>query len=951
MPNTRGVKRSRDEEGNEEEKLLVIENKGAWSADKASASPPAAPSASSSARSASPSLVATIAPLSHDLEAYQLRWQRFGTLLVLDSHSSATARIPGSSRIAAFDMDSTLIAPKSGRRFPLHRGDWRWLHPEVPLKLKQLYRDGWKLVIFTNQRGISTGQTTAAAITGKISDIIEHLDCPVQAFVATADDLFRKPATNMWAKFIHDHNAHVPVDLHASVYVGDAAGRQKGWDGNAATKKDHSAADRKFAMNVGIRFATPEPYFLGHKEAEYKLDSLDIASFFTRPASKKQRMEDREVEEAKSEGEDQVQDEKEEEEEEKVKEEDDKAVVASTSKASVTVVSTSTDSSSAATVTQTVTQKTVTITTAGSPSAAGSSSSSSSSAALHAKPHQELVLFVGLPASGKCFARGTRLRLFNGDTIAVEDIVGGEQLMGDDGLARIVTPGSLIHHVPRAVSDGSEDRSEMDQQEKGEKEEGGQDGGAEEEEGEQETEGEEREEEAEGEEAEEDGSCDSSLSLLDDCDDAMERMEGGKEGERRNGEEGEIGAEGKNSLYRITPNRDARPFTVNGAHILVLSNNSKPQPSKRISQPSSGRTAAWQVVEWEVTTDNRMVLECRGTYATKALAQAEVNRRLAAGWEPLEWEVSVEELLRATPGARSRCKLIGCKAITFVNPLLPSLHHVLTTALGVAPTAAQVEYMAWWLGIWLTNGLEEHPSISQGGALPTDQHHQRHTFARLLDYERLFNQSVRQMHHSMSRAGWPVYLFSYELDSVADRVLRAYGLINNKHVPRALICDSMDVRRRLLAGLIDGDGCYNSGNVYELAAEHRPKMDGYKELAATLGLRNSVVRARLNNNQQTGEQYRGYRITLAGDMWGVVQHCVATYRQCPQPGAPGYAGKSQDNRYGFTVTELAEGEYFGFAVHGGINRRFLLDDYTVTHNVSRTTHCTHPTQPITALIS
>ena len=285
-------------------------------------------------------------------------------------------------------MDSTLIAPKSGRRFPLHRADWRWLHPEVPLKLKQLYRDGWKLVIFTNQRGISTGQTTAAAITGKISDIIERLDCPVQAFVATADDLFRKPATNMWAKFVHDHNQHTAVDLTASVYVGDAAGRQKGWDGSAGTKKDHSSADRKFAMNVGIRFATPEPYFLGHTEAEYKLDSIDIASFFTRqhPVSKRQKVEEREVEEAVSEGEDQV---------EEVKEEVGEEVLATTtSKSSITSVSSSIDavSSSTATITKTITVTTTT---------SSSTTLSPPLAPLHAKSHQELVLFIGCPASGK----------------------------------------------------------------------------------------------------------------------------------------------------------------------------------------------------------------------------------------------------------------------------------------------------------------------------------------------------------------------------------------------------------------------------------------------------------------------------------------------------------------------------------------------------------------------
>ena len=406
--------------------MIEIEDKGVWDASKAAASPRPTTAASSTASSTSSTTkqsaaahkTATIAPASHDLAAYKLQWQKFGTLLVLDSHPSATARIPGSTRIAAFDMDSTLIAPKSGRRFPLHRGDWRWLHPEVPLKLKQLYRDGWKLVIFTNQAGISTGQTTAASITGKISDLIEHIDCPVQAFVATADDLFRKPATQMWAKFIHDHNDHTTVDLAASVYVGDAAGRGRGWDGKSATKKDHSASDRKFAMNVGIGFATPEPYFLGHKEAEYKLDSVDIASFFTQPAaSKKQKkeeeQEDKEVVEAASEGEDQV-------EEKEDKEDDGKIPVGWTpsqpSTQSLTYISNTPVVSpksgkiiGARMITVSTPAATAQTSSPNSSSdSSSSSSSSSSSTPLHARSHQELVLFCGFPASGKVSAKHTQ---------------------------------------------------------------------------------------------------------------------------------------------------------------------------------------------------------------------------------------------------------------------------------------------------------------------------------------------------------------------------------------------------------------------------------------------------------------------------------------------------------------------------------------------------------------
>ena len=460
------------------------------------------------------------------------------------------------------------------------------------------------------------------------------------------------------------------------------------------------------------------------------------------------------------------------------------------------------------------------------------------------KPHKTLkinggILLFGPPGTGKCFARGTRLRLLNGETIAVERVKGGEQLMGDDGQPRTVTLGTVI--------------------------------------------------------------------------------------------------QGSDTLYRISPIWDgALPFTVNGAHILVLSNSTTPRVQKRTWQTRTGVQTRWQVIEWELTTDNRMVEADRGSCDTKELAEAELDRVLAAGWAPIEWEVSVEEFLRASAEARNCCKLIACNSITFNNPLLSRLPAVLTVVLKGTPSAAQVEYMAWWLGMWVTDGVSASATVCHGGAPPPDSRHHRQIFARLLDYQRLFNEPVMQVYQHTSTAGWPVYMSTYGISSVAGRVLQSYGLINNKHVPRALICDSIDVRRHFLAGLIDGGGYYRvRNNDYEIQAKHRHVIDSCKELAATLGLRNSAVQLNGCTNQQTGEVYRGHRVIISGHMWDVVQHCAATYKQCPQPGTPGYAKESQDTRcYGFNITELDEGDYFGFAVHGGINRRFLLEDYTVTHNVS-----------------
>ena len=71
---------------------------------------------------------------------------------------------------------------------------------------------------------------------------------------------------------------------------------------------------------------------------------------------------------------------------------------------------------------------------------------------------------------------------------------------------------------------------------------------------------------------------------------------------------------------------------------------------------------------------------------------------------------------------------------------------------------------------------------------------------------------------------------------------------------------------------------------------------------------------------------------FSGEMWEIVQYCALSHKRAPDPSVV----QLEDSRcYGFTVTALPVGDYYGFAVHGGANRRFLLADFTITHNVHR----------------
>lgn len=164
---------------------------------------------------------------------------------------------PEKIKFACFDMDWTLIKPKSGKKFPQNKDDWKFFNNYVKAKLAAFAKNDYQLAIFSNQAGVASGKIKPDDLIEKYKNIQKAVGAPMYFFAATGkakrveEDVYlgyRKPYAglfNMMKKEIFKTNA---VDLAASFYCGDAAGR----------KGDHSNDDALFSINIGVKFFSPE---------------------------------------------------------------------------------------------------------------------------------------------------------------------------------------------------------------------------------------------------------------------------------------------------------------------------------------------------------------------------------------------------------------------------------------------------------------------------------------------------------------------------------------------------------------------------------------------------------------------------------------------------------------------------------------------------------------------
>jgi len=154
--------------------------------------------------------------------------------------------------------------------------------------------------------------------------------------------------------------------------------------------------------------------------------------------------------------------------------------------------------------------------------------------------------------------------------------------------------------------------------------------------------------------------------------------------------------------------------------------------------------------------------------------------------------------------------------------------------------------------------------------------------------------------------------------------LDKYNLINNKHIPNDYLLNSREVRLKVLAGLIDTDGYYGGG-CYEITQKRKTLSENIRFLARSLGYAvtyTPVIKTCTNaKNGPVAGLY--YKCVISGNMIDIP---CRIERKKPKKRLQ----KKDPLVTGIEIEYVGIGGYCGFMIDG--NRRFLLGDFTVTHN-------------------
>jgi hypothetical protein len=156
--------------------------------------------------------------------------------------------------------------------------------------------------------------------------------------------------------------------------------------------------------------------------------------------------------------------------------------------------------------------------------------------------------------------------------------------------------------------------------------------------------------------------------------------------------------------------------------------------------------------------------------------------------------------------------------------------------------------------------------------------------------------------------------------------LKELHMLNNKHIPNVYKCNSRENRLKLLAGLLDSDGWYDTKkHCFEFTQKNESLMDDVIYLSRSLGF------ACYKGSKNTSWKHNGivnngsvFRITISGKGIEEIPTLIPRKKAVPRKQIKDVLVT------GIKIEYANEDDYYGFMLDG--NCRYLMGDFTVTHN-------------------
>jgi intein/homing endonuclease len=262
--------------------------------------------------------------------------------------------------------------------------------------------------------------------------------------------------------------------------------------------------------------------------------------------------------------------------------------------------------------------------------------------------------------------------------------------------------------------------------------------------------------------------------------------------------------------------------------------------------------------------------------------------------QPGIWEESVESI--------SALELF----IKQGQPSFTNTHYLYQVGEITYQESKTVEIDPYYLGLWLADGRSNCTSINITDPVLWDY---LKDFAKANNID--FKETITQAESNRKEAR-EYYYYSKEF----RQKFKDYKLLNNKYIPEEYLTASIEFRRQLLAGLIDGDGCVdkNSGSFSICCGKNYKLAEEVQTLARSLGFYSRIKITKGNLNH----------VLVSGNYVNLIPTKLERKQITRQH------SRIDVNRSSFDITPEGFGKFIGLEVDQ--DHLFLLEDFTVVHN-------------------